>query len=80
MIVGPELQNNTPVLSEIRKFSLLSCLILQIHIDPTVKAEAIQCLQKLYLFSPKSINLKDLVLQLMVRAAPGSLKLNFKCV
>ena len=65
-LVGPELQNNTRLLNEMRSYCLLACSILQAHVDTTVKAEAIQCLQKLYLFSPKSINLKELVPQLIV--------------
>jgi hypothetical protein len=65
--VGPELQNNTPSFNETRLNCLLACTMLQAHADSTVKSEAIQCLQKLYLFSPKAINLKVLVPQLMVK-------------
>lgn len=51
-------------MKETRLNCLLACTMLQAH--ATVKSEAIQCLQKPYLFSPKAINLKVLVPQLMV--------------
>jgi hypothetical protein len=59
--VGPELQANTADICAIRSNFLCAAAIMQTHCDSLVQAEATGCLQQLHLFSPKHVNLSNLV-------------------
>uniref|UniRef100_A0A1A9X2M8 HEAT repeat-containing protein 5A n=1 Tax=Glossina brevipalpis TaxID=37001 RepID=A0A1A9X2M8_9MUSC len=59
--MGPELQSDVVVITNIRKSFICATSIMQTHSDPLVQSEAISCLQQLHLFSPASINLGELV-------------------
>lgn len=55
--LGPELQSA----GEIRTACLTICSVMQKHADATIRAEAIQCIQKVHLFAPKYVSLSSLV-------------------
>lgn len=57
MKIGPELQSA----SDIRTACLTTCSVMQKHSDPTIRAEAIQCIQAVHLFAPKYVSLHSLV-------------------
>lgn len=59
--MGPELQENTPSINDMRTACLTTCTVMQRHSDSMIRAEAIQCLQELHLFAPKYVSLKLLV-------------------
>lgn len=55
--MGPEIEANAATISS----CLITCTVMQMHTDPMIKAEAIQCLQELHLFASKCVNLTELV-------------------
>uniref|UniRef100_A0A914XTE3 HEAT repeat-containing protein 5B n=1 Tax=Plectus sambesii TaxID=2011161 RepID=A0A914XTE3_9BILA len=61
--VGPELQS-VGAIEGTRSSFLIVCAMMFDHPDPTVKAEAIACLQQLHLFAPRFVQLDRLVTQL----------------
>nr|XP_055377450.1 HEAT repeat-containing protein 5B isoform X2 [Condylostylus longicornis] len=77
--IGPELQSNTPSVSAMRSSFLCSTAIMQAHSDPLVKAEAINCLQKLHLFC-RHVNLSTLVPTLLKTLSSNYLMLRKSAV
>ena len=59
--VGPELQSETECIKSTRNYLMLGCSLMQVHSDPLVQTQAIQCLQQLHMFAPKHLNLSSLV-------------------
>lgn len=66
-LLGPELQDEKQSMKDIRQNCLITCQILQENNEPLVKAEAIKCLQELHMFTPKYVDLKKIVPNLIVR-------------
>lgn len=62
--VGPELQLDSEQCKSTRSSLLIACRLMQEHIDPLVRAEAISCLQQLHMFAPGDLDLASLVPQL----------------
>ncbi|PAA66794.1 hypothetical protein BOX15_Mlig012623g1 [Macrostomum lignano] len=59
--LGPELTQNSSLVTTARMSCLVCCAIMQQHPDALVQATAVSCLQQLHMFAPRHVNLAGLV-------------------
>ncbi|XP_066529311.1 HEAT repeat-containing protein 5A isoform X2 [Hoplias malabaricus] len=64
--LGPDLQGEGTGVSALRTSCLVGCAVMQDSPDCVVQAQAITCLQQLHMFSPRHVNLANLVPSLCV--------------
>ncbi|XP_015763644.1 PREDICTED: HEAT repeat-containing protein 5B-like isoform X1 [Acropora digitifera] len=73
--IGPELQETSKSIHDLRLSCVVACAVMQNHPDSLVQAEAINCLQQLHVFAPSHINLGTVVRKLSVNLSSPHLLL-----